>query len=197
MALPEQLFYNTGISTYVWVLTNRKDAARRGKVQLVDASSFWHPMKKSLGQKRRELGPAEIRRIVEIVDGFAEGEHSHLYPTTFFGYRKITVERPLRLSFRASPDRIARLDGEKAFQSLATSKKKDARARAKEEAAGREEQKAIRAMLSSLREEPFAERGAFEKAVRDGRTRHRDPFGDRHRQSLSPRSGKGVACDGQ
>jgi len=136
-----------------------------GKLQLVDASSFWHPMKKSLGQKRRELGADDIRRIVEIVDGFAEGEHSHLYPTTFFGYRKITVERPLRLSFQANAERIANLDNEKPFQGLATSKKKDARARAKEEAAGREQQKAIRAMLRGLPHEVFTERAAFQKAL--------------------------------
>ena len=165
VALPEQLFYNTGISTYVWVLTNRKEPARRRKMQLVDASSYWHPMKKSLGQKRRELGTDEIRRIVEMVDSFAEGEHSHIYPTTFFGYRKITVERPLRLNFQASEDRIGRLAAEKVFQGLATSKKKDPKARAADEAAGRAEQDAILAMLRGLPDKLFLDRADFQKVL--------------------------------
>ena len=165
VALPEQLFYNTGISTYVWVLTNRKEPARRGKVQLVDASSMWRPMKKSLGQKRRELGPEDIRRVVEIVDAFEEGEHSRIFPTTHFGYRKITVERPLRLDFQASPERIARLRLEKAFQNLAKSKKRDPKARAAEEAAGRGEQEAVLKMLGAMDDTLFLVRTEFEQAL--------------------------------
>lgn len=165
VALPEQLFYNTGIGTYVWVLTNRKDPARRGKVQLVDASGFWRPMRKSLGNKRRELGDAEIERIMALVDAFGEGEHSRIFPTTHFGYRKITVERPLRLNFEASPERIARLDHEPAFVNLATSKARDPKARAAEEAAGAEAQILIRDLLSTLPRRRFTDRAAFLRAL--------------------------------
>ena len=124
IALPEQLFYNTGIATYVWVLTNRKRPARRGRVQLVDATAFWVLLRKSLGPKRREI-PFErkediLRLLADFEDGATrkverDGEErdavvSRVYPTTHFGFRKITVERPLRLDFQASPERIARLD---------------------------------------------------------------------------------------
>ncbi|GIX49457.1 MAG: hypothetical protein KatS3mg131_3668 [Candidatus Tectimicrobiota bacterium] len=143
IALPEQLFYNTGIATYVWVLTNRKAEARRGKVQLIDASSFWVPMRKSLGDKRREIPPEKAWDIVKILKDFRDGDTrivekdgkredvvvSKIFPTTHFGYRKITVERPLRLNFQASPERIARLEEERGFRALAESKKKGPRRR--------------------------------------------------------------------
>lgn len=123
IALPEQLFYNTGIATYIWVVTNRKALARRGKVQLVDATSFWVPMRKSLGDKRRLVPPERAKEILKIVSEFQEGETSKIFPTKHFGFRKITVERPLRLNFQASAGRIARLEEERGFQALATSKK--------------------------------------------------------------------------
>ncbi|MCS6997596.1 MAG: type I restriction-modification system subunit M, partial [Casimicrobiaceae bacterium] len=136
IALPEQLFYNTGIATYVWVLTNRKAPERKGKVQLIDASSFWAPMRKSLGDKRREIPPEKALDIVRLLANFRDGETrrivkdgreeevvvSRIFPTTHFGYRRLTVERPLKLNFQATPERIARLDDEKGFQSLAQSK---------------------------------------------------------------------------
>ena len=140
IALPEQLFYNTGIATYVWLVTNRKTPARQGKVQLIDASSFWVPMRKSLGDKRREIPFEQAREIVRILADFRDGDTrkvrkdgkeeevvvSRVFPTTQFGFRKITVERPLRLNFLASPERIARLEDEKGFQAIAQSKKKGA-----------------------------------------------------------------------
>ena len=119
IALPEQLFYNTGIATYIWIVTNRKAPARRRKVQLVDATSFWVPMRKSLGDKRREIPIERAKEILKIVAGFKDGETSRIYPTTHFGFRKITVERPLRLNFHAIPERVARLDDERGFQALA------------------------------------------------------------------------------
>ena len=175
IALPEQLFYNTGIATYVWVLTNRKRRERRGKVQLIDATSFWVPLRKSLGAKRRDV-PFErkediLRLMADFEDGATcrveqDGEErevvvSRVYPTTHFGFRKITVERPLRLDFQASPERIARLDDQRAFANLAVSRKKGA-AKAKDEAAGRKQQAAIRALLRSLPDELFLDRAFFE-----------------------------------
>ena len=102
VALPDQLFYNTGISTYVWVLTNRKSAERQGKVQLIDGREFYRKMRKSLGDKRNELGPDDIRKITEIYGEFTEGEHSKIFPNEHFGYRRLTVERPLRAEWRPS-----------------------------------------------------------------------------------------------
>ncbi len=161
VAMPEQLFYNTGIATYVWVLTNRKARERKGKVQLVDATSFWAPMRRNLGDKRREIPPEKAAEILAVQREFKEGEFCKIFPTTHFGYRKITVERPLRLNFQASKERIARLDEESAFQSLARSSKKDPKARAREEGEGRALQEAIRKMLAGLPDRLFKDREKF------------------------------------
>lgn len=124
VALPEQLFYNTGIATYVWILTNRKVEHRKGKVQLIDATPFWVPMRKSLGDKRREIASEHIAQIRAIYEAFEETEHSKIFDTTAFGYRKIRVDRPLRLNFEAREERIARLWDQTAFQNLARSKRR-------------------------------------------------------------------------
>ncbi|MBU0495881.1 MAG: type I restriction-modification system subunit M [Chloroflexi bacterium] len=165
VALPEQLFYNTGIATYVWVLSNRKQAHRQGKVQLIDATDLWVPMRKSLGDKRREIGPAHIAQVVVVYEAFEESERSRIFATTDLGYRKVTVERPLRLNFQASPERLARLKEERAFQNLAQSRKRDKAAKAQEEAAGREQQQAILAMLEMLPGTLYTDRREFEKAL--------------------------------
>jgi type I restriction enzyme M protein len=128
VALPTDLFYNTGIQTYVWLLTNRKDKKRRGKVQLIDASSqrFWRSMRKNLGSKRKEIHEVARREIVRIYEGFlngeaGEGETAKIFATTDFGYREIRVERPLRLNFKVSEERLARLKNEKPFVRLSPS----------------------------------------------------------------------------
>jgi type I restriction enzyme M protein len=164
IAMPEQLFYNTGIATYVWVLTNRKEVRRRGKVLLVDATTFWSQMRKSLGNKRREIPQDKADEILSLVRDFKEVENVRIYPTTHFGFRKIIVERPLRLNFEASDERISRLGDEAAFRNLAVSKKKGA-AKAKEEAIGREQQEAIRGLLRKLPKVLFKDRVEFEEAL--------------------------------
>ena len=187
VALPEQLFYNTGIATYVWVVTNRKASARKGKVQLIDASHydqdakqgiFCTPMARSLGDKRREIPPDRADDILKLLTDFRDGETrritkdgkdedilvSRIFPTTYFGFRKITIERPLKLNFQATPERIARLEDEKGFQSLAQSKKKGAAA-AKDEAEGRTLQAAIRELLVRLPTTPFRERAEFQRVL--------------------------------
>ncbi|MGE0229701.1 MAG: N-6 DNA methylase [Dehalococcoidia bacterium] len=166
IALPEQLFYNTGIATYIWVLSNRKPKERAGKVLLVDATSFWTQMRKSLGNKRREVPSDRAREIVTLLREFGEGEHAKVFPTTQFGFRKITVERPLRLNFQASTERIARLDEERAFKVLATSKKKQPKAKAADIEAGREMQDRIRSLLEGLPAKLYRDRPAFLKALR-------------------------------
>jgi type I restriction enzyme M protein len=115
VGLPDQLFYNTGITTYFWIVTNRKRPERRGKVQLIDATGFSQKMRKSLGNKRNELSDEHIAEITRIYGEFAEGEHCKIFANEAFGYRKITVERPLRLNFQASEERLQRLQSEKAW----------------------------------------------------------------------------------
>src|SRR5438128_3240949 len=101
IGLPTDMFYNTGISTYVWIVSNRKPAARKGKVQLIDASGFWQKMRKGLGSKRKELGPEDIEEITRVFGTFAECTRggvpiSRIFRNEDFGYRTITVERPTR-----------------------------------------------------------------------------------------------------
>ena len=175
IALPEQLFYNTGIATYVWILTNRKRPERRGKVQLIDATSFWVLLRRSLGAKRREIPFERKQDILRLLANFTDGETrkviedgkerdiivSRIYPTVYFGFRKITVERPLRLDFQASPERIARLENERAFANLAVSRKRGD-AKAKDEAEGFKQQVAIRALVGSLPDRSFLNRAGFD-----------------------------------
>jgi type I restriction enzyme M protein len=219
IALPDQLFYNTGISTYVWVLSNRKEPRRKGKVQLIDASSLWVPMRKSLGNKRHEISPEQIQQIVKAYLHFqpvsdktvaqvskpavsrvskpadattgrgakqfgrpadlevgdtagletcatkACAGQSKILKATDFGYRKITIERPLRLNFQASGERIERLKRESGFMNLAVSKKKEAKAKAAEEAEGHKQQDAILAALRTLPDTLYKSRPPFEEAL--------------------------------
>jgi type I restriction enzyme M protein len=146
------------------VVTNRKRPSRKRKVQLIDATSFWVPMRKSLGDKRREIPIERAQDIRKLLASFKEGETSKIFPTTHFGFRKITVERPLRLSFQASPERIARLEDEKGFQALAQSKKKGAAA-AKEQAEGRAQQEAIRKLVRALGDTLYKDRDKFGRVL--------------------------------
>lgn len=178
VALPDQLFYNTGISTYIWVLTNRKEARRKGKVQLIDARRFFVKMPKSLGNKRNKIGdpadrssePDQIGEITRLFGNFQAGETrafaeedpitkqpvdrvrvvSKVFDNADFGFHKITVELPLRLAVQATPERIARLDAESGFAKLATSNKKSAKAQLAEIEAGRRRQDEIKKLLAAF-----------------------------------------------
>jgi type I restriction enzyme M protein len=160
VALPDQLFYNTGIYTYLWIVTNRKEPGRRGKILLVDATSFFKKMRKSLGNKRNEICDDqrdEITRLYGMMNAECGmmNEHVRVFDNQDFGYRRITVERPLRLNFAVDEARIARLKETTAFASLSTSKKrKDTKAAQAEIEEGRKLQEAI---LSALR--PLAAKG--------------------------------------
>ena len=95
------MFYNTGIATYIWIISNRKPQTRKGKVQLIDASGMWQKMRKSLGSKRKELSDAHIERITQLFGSFTEAEDdgkpiSRIFDNEDFGYHAVTVERPLR-----------------------------------------------------------------------------------------------------
>jgi type I restriction enzyme M protein len=155
IALPTDLFYNTGIQTYVWMLTNRKKPNRRGKVQLIDASSerFWKPMRRSLGSKRREIPVNAREEIVRIYGDMLNGggeyaEFSKIFATTDFGYREIRVERPLRLIFESTPERWERLRTGNAFVKLSE-----------------EEQQTIKKLEGQLPETLFISRAAFQKVL--------------------------------
>ncbi len=95
VSLPDQLFFNTGITTYLWILTNKKSEKRRGKVQLIDGSSLFVEMKKSLGNKRKEVSPTQRDEILDLYLNFEEGERSQIHPNEFFGYTKVQVEQPV------------------------------------------------------------------------------------------------------
>ena len=105
VALPLNMFYNTGIATYVWVLSNRKPEHRKGKVQLIDSTRWSTPLRKNLGQKNCELSPENIQQIVDAFMDFEETEESRIFPNEAFGYWKVTVERPLRLA-GTDPERV-------------------------------------------------------------------------------------------
>jgi type I restriction enzyme M protein len=121
VALPEDFFYNTGIKTFIWILTNNRSEERQGLVQLIDATSdgFWKPLeRKSLGKKRREMNEQHIARVRDLYEKFEENEFSQKHPVDAFGYRKITVDLPLRRSFEVTDERLAMLRTQKAFVSL-------------------------------------------------------------------------------
>ena len=139
VALPDQLFYNTGISTYLWIVTNRKEEHRRGKIQLIDATGFFTKMRKSLGNKRHEIGdgregiPDHIAEITRLYGDFTEGEQVRIFDNADFGYQRITVERPLRLNFAVSDERLSKVGEVKQFVNLATSKKRKDQEKARAE----------------------------------------------------------------
>ena len=118
IGLPDQLFYNTGIFTYVWVLTNRKRPERHGYVQLIDARELYAKMRKSLGNKRNELSHAHIAEITALYEDFAESDRSKILPNSAFGYRKVTVERPLRVRYEITAETIAAVAAAKPVVSL-------------------------------------------------------------------------------
>lgn len=166
IALPNQLFYNTGIFTYIWLVTNRKPKARKGKVQLIDATRHYKKMDKSLGNKRNELADGHIEEITKLYGNFKhdatskvkiDGKEekricSKIFDNREFGFLKMTVERPLRLNFIVNDERIERLKLEPAFEALAsTQKRKDKKAIKKEIEEGEKLQQEILGMLQKMK----------------------------------------------
>ena len=170
IALPDQLFYNTGISTYIWIVTNKKEEKRRGKVQLIDAREFWVKMQKSLGNKRKLISdgrkntPNYLQSIVKIYGDFQNDAKSKIvkngtdksiivskiFNNEEFGYSKIVVERPLKLSFQITPEGVDRLRGLSAFTLLTKSNKKKERDKQADIEAGRNRQSSILDTISHL-----------------------------------------------
>jgi type I restriction enzyme M protein len=149
IALPTEMFYNTGIATYIWVLTNRKRKERRGKVQLINAVDLFVKMRKNLGNKRSELSKGNIAEIVELYGDVTRNGRSKVFDNEDFGYRQITVERPLRLAFQVTQERIDAFKLEAAFQKLVTTKKKGKQGQQEIEE-GQKTQAEILAMLEDM-----------------------------------------------
>lgn len=217
VALPDQLFYNTGIYTYIWLVTNRKSEERRGKVQLIDGTRFFGKMKKSLNNKRNEIGDDHIAALTRLYANYRNGETakvvvdhktgavetrvvSRIFENREFGFLKVVVERPLRMNFEASPERIARLDTQSAFASLATSKKrKDDKAARREIAEGEAMQQAIRDVLATLkRKGRYMDRALFEvdldKAARKAGLKLPAPIRKAIFAALGERDAKAEIC---
>jgi type I restriction enzyme M protein len=190
VAMPDQLFYNTGISTYIWIVTNRKETRRNGKIQLIDARAFYVKMRKSLGYKRHQIGDGaegrldQIAAITNIYGNFKHDETrtlsvdgvqktivvSKIFDNNDFGYNKITVERPLRLNFEVTTERIARFDSIRAFIKIAESDKRNETIRQQAIVAGKQRQKSIKSLLKELSEktggESFKNRSDFLTALK-------------------------------
>lgn len=190
VGLPDQLFYNTGISTYIWIISNKKEQRRKGKIQLIDARNYFVKMRKSLGNKRHQIGdgednlPDQISAISKIYGNFKHNEMrkftidgqekelevSKIFDNIDFGFNKITVERPLRLNFQATEERIKRLDDLKGFINIASSKKKNETLRQQEIEAGEKRQQAIKTVLYDLgkatSEQLFTDRAVFLKELK-------------------------------
>lgn len=151
VALPDQLFYNTGIFTYLWILTNRKERKRKGKIQLIDATSFYKKMRKSLGNKRHEICDDQRDDVTKLHTQFRENEFVKIFDNEDFGYHRITVEQPLKLNFQVNEERIERLRSASKFAALAQSRKrKDQKAIDAEIARGKELQERIIAAIKPL-----------------------------------------------
>lgn len=190
IALPDQLFYNTGISTYIWILSNKKEIRRKGKIQLIDARQYYVKMRKSLGNKRNQIGdgednqPNHIEIISEIYGNFKHNETrikrfgeidktlvvSKVFDNIDFGFNKITIEQPLRLNFQASTERIDMLNNLKGFINIAESKRKNESLRQQEIEAGQRRQQSIKLLLKELgeatNERLFKDRTIFLKELK-------------------------------
>jgi len=176
IALPDQLFFNTGIHTYIWIITNEKPPERIGKIQLINATSFFKKMRKSLGKKRNYLSEHDIDKIVKVYDDFEENKpacasHADRYCKVFdneeFGYTKVIVERPLQLNCQVSEERLENLYSAKAFAKLAESKKKDAELRFKEEEEGKKKQEEIINALKAIGNNLYKNWDEFESRVKE------------------------------
>ncbi len=166
IALPDQLFFNTGIGTYVWVLTNEKTPQREGKVQLIDAREEYQGMRKNLGNKRHTIPEESITEIINIYKDFKEGEKVKIFYNEDFGYTKITVERPMQLNYQVTPERLENLYSYAQFKKLAESKSKDLETKMAEEEEGKEQQEAIKEALLTIGDELYTDWDTFEAKVK-------------------------------
>ncbi len=167
IALPDQLFYNTGIKTYIWVLTNKKPSERVSKIQLIDATSRFKKMRKSLGYKRNYLGEDDIKEILQYYGKFKEDKNCKLFDNEEFGYTKVIVERPLQLNYQVTDERIENLYSVSAFAKLTESKKENPDLKLKEEEEGRKKQQEIILALKKTGNHLYKNWDEFEAKVKE------------------------------
>ena len=167
IALPDQLFFNTGIGTYVWVLTNEKTPQREGKVQLIDAREEYVGMRKSLGNKRHTLPEESINKIIDTYQDFTESDKVKIFDNEDFGYTKITVERPMQLNYQVTPERLENLYSYNQFKKLAESKSEDPEIKMAEEEEGKKQQEAIKEELLTIGDELYTDWDTFETKVKN------------------------------
>lgn len=167
VALPEQLFFNTGIATYVWIFSNHKNKERKGKVQLVDARKIRTQLRRNLGAKRYEINEENAKEILRLYSEFKENERSKIFPTTEFAYREITIQRPLRLKFEITEESLARLKEHKDFMNDRPSKKSGERGEA-ENKAWRELRAMIYEILENMRGKFYVSRTDFLEKLESG-----------------------------
>jgi len=167
VALPNQLFFNTGIHTYVWLLTNEKPPGRVERIQLIDATSFFKKMRKSLGNKRNYLGDEDIDKIVKLYDDLKESKFCKIFDNEELGYTKVIVERPLQLNYQVAEERLENLYSANAFVKLAGSKKKDPELKLKEEEEGERKQEEIASALKGIGNHLYKNWDEFEAKVKD------------------------------
>lgn len=166
VALPDQLFFNTGIGTYVWILTNSKTPQRKGKVQLIDAREEYTGMRKSLGKKRHIIPEESVVHIIERYKEFNENDNVKIFDNEDFGYTKITVERPMQLNYQVTPERLENLYSYAQFKKLAESKSKDLEIKMEEEKNGRKQQELIKEALLTIGDDLYTEWDSFEVKVK-------------------------------
>lgn len=166
IALPDQLFFNTGIGTYVWILTNEKTPQRQGKVQLIDAREEYTGMRKSLGNKRHIIPEESIVNIIDAYKEFNESDNVKIFDNEDFGYTKITVERPMQLNYQVTPERLENLYSYAQFKKLAESKSKDLEIKMQEEKIGREQQELIKEALLTIGDDLYTDWDSFEVKVK-------------------------------
>lgn len=167
IALPDQLFFNTGIGTYVWVLTNKKTTQREGKVQLIDAREEYINMRKSLGNKRHLIPEQSISTLINTYKDFTESDKVKIFDNEDFGYTKITVERPMQLNYQVTEERLENLYSINQFKKLAESNSKDLEVKRTEEEEGKKQQEAIKEALQTIDDELYKDWDTFEAKVKN------------------------------
>lgn len=166
VALPDQLFFNTGINTFIWILTNEKSINRKGKVQLIDARNEYINLKKNLGNKRYELSHKNINNILSYYNTFEDSNKVKIFNNEDFGYTKITVERPMQLNYIVNEDRLKNLYAYSQFKKLAVSKSKNVEIKEKEELDGKQKQEDIKNALRRISNKKYYNWDDFEAKVK-------------------------------
>lgn len=166
VALPDQLFFNTGIKTYIWILTNKKSAQRLGKIQLIDATEEYTNMRKNLGDKRHTIPPESINKIKEDYKTFKETENVKIFDNEDFGYTKVVVERPLQRNYQVNNERLDNLYSIPAFKKLAESKNKNPTEQQKEIEQGKQKQQEIIESLKTIGTDKYTNWDQFEAKIK-------------------------------